>query len=147
MKEDTVEYVEYVVSLGLSVSKEEIDKAGERLSETEGGKGLGLARVDLERWSLFRENCLGEFCFEMEFCRDRIWRVGTSKKSSEGFLVGRLMGGSSLVRAIIVLVEKNSISSGTWTRQNEDFFVVNLASEEEGFGVIFVDGSNTTQSL
>lgn len=144
MKQDTLEYVEYVVS---PVSKEEIDKAREGLSETEGGKGLDLARVDLERWSLFRENCLGEFFFEMEFCRDRVWRVGTSKKSSEGFLVGRLMGRSSLVRAIIFLVERNSISSGTWTRQNEDFFVVNLVSEEEGFGVMVVDGSNTTQSF
>lgn len=144
MKQDTLEYVEYVVS---PVSKEEIDKAREGLSETEGGKGLDLARVDLERWSLFRENCLGEFFFEMEFCRDRVWRVGTSKKSSEGFLVGRLMGRSSLVRAIIFLVERNSISSGTWTRQNEDFFVVNLVSEEEGFGVMVVDGSNTAQSF
>lgn len=104
MKQDTLEYVEYVVS---PVSKEEIDKAREGLSETEGGKGLDLARVDLERWSLFRENCLGEFFFEMEFCRDRVWRVGTSKNSSEGFLVGRLMGRSSLVRAIIFLVERN----------------------------------------
>lgn len=144
MKQDTLEYVEYVVS---PVSKEEIDKAREGLSETEGGKGLDLARVDLERWSVFRENCLGEFFFEMEFCRDRVWQVGTSKKSSEGFLVGRLMGRSSLVRAIIFLVERNSISSGTWTRQNEDFFVVNLVSEEEGFGVMVVDGSNTTQSF
>lgn len=107
VKQDTVEYLEYVVSLGLSVSKEEIDKAREGLSETEGGKGLGLARVDLERWSRLRENCFGELCLEMEFCRDRLWRVGTSKKSSEGFLVGRLMGGSSLVRAIIFLVERN----------------------------------------
>lgn len=144
MKQDTLEYVKYVVS---PVSKEEIDKAREGLSETEGGKGLDLARVDLERWSLFRENCLGEFFFEMEFCRDRVWRVGTSKKSSEGFLVGRLMGRSSLVRAIIFLVERNSISSGTWTRQNEDFFVVNLVSEEEGFGVMVVDGSNPAQSF
>lgn len=75
MKQDTleyVEYVEYVVSLDLSVSKEEIGKAREGLSETEGGKGLDLARVDLESWSLFRENCLGEFFFEMEFCRDRV---------------------------------------------------------------------------
>lgn len=123
VKQDTAEYAEYVVSLGLSVSKEEIDKAREGLSETEGGKALGLvlARVDLERWSQFRENCFGEFCLEMELCRDRLWRVGTSKKSSEGFLVGRLMGGSSLVRAIIFLVEKNQISLDNWKRQNDDF--------------------------
>lgn len=97
MKQDTVEYVEYEVSLGLSVSKEEIDKAREGLSEIEGGKGLGLARVDLERWSQFREKRFGEFCLEMEFDRDIVCRVGTSKKSSEGFLVARLMRGSSLV--------------------------------------------------
>ena len=40
MKQDALEYVEYVVSLGLSVSKEQIDKARE---------GLELARVELER--------------------------------------------------------------------------------------------------
>lgn len=88
-KQDTAECVEYVVSLGLSVSKEEIR---ERLSETEGGNRLGLAGVDLKGSSQFRENCRGEFCFEIEFCLDKVWRVGTSKKSSEGFLVGRLMG-------------------------------------------------------
>lgn len=85
-KQDTAECVEYVVSLGLSASKEEIDKARERLSETEGGNRLGLARVDLKESSQFREKCRGEFCL------DKVWRVGTSKKSSEGFLVGRLIG-------------------------------------------------------
>lgn len=48
VKQDTAECVEYVVSLGLSVSKDEIDKARVGLSETEGGNGLGLARVDLK---------------------------------------------------------------------------------------------------
>lgn len=100
-KQDTAECV------GLSVSKEEIDKAREGLSETKGGIGLGLARVDLNVWSQFRENCRGEFCFEIEFCRDKVWRLGRSKKSSEGFLVRRLIGGSSLVRAIILMVERN----------------------------------------
>lgn len=116
-KQDTAECVEYVVSLGLTVSKEEIDKAREGLSETEGGHGLGLARVDLERWSQFRENGRGEFCFEIEFCRDEVWRVGTSKKSSEGFLVGRLTRGSSLVRAIILMVKRDQISLDIWARQ------------------------------
>lgn len=107
VKQDTPEHGEYVVSLGLSVSKEQMDRAREGLSETEGEKGLELARVDLERWPLFRENCLGEFFFEMDFWRDREWRVETSKKSSEGILVRCLMGRSSLVRAIIFLVERN----------------------------------------
>lgn len=40
------ENVEYVVSLGLSVSNEEIEKARERLSEPEGGNHLDLARVE-----------------------------------------------------------------------------------------------------
>lgn len=94
------------MSLGLSVSKEEIDKARERLSEPEGGNRLVLARVDLKGPSQFRENCRGEFCFEIEFCLDKVWRMGTSKKSSEGFLVGRLIGSSSLVRAIIFMLER-----------------------------------------
>lgn len=51
VKQDTVEGVEDVVSLGLSVptvSKEELDNARENLSETAGGNGLGLPRVDLK---------------------------------------------------------------------------------------------------
>lgn len=107
------EYVEYVVSLGLSVSKEEIEKARERLSEPEGGNHLDLARVELKAPSQFREKCRGEFCFEIEFCLDKVWRVGTSKKSSEGFLVARLIGGSSLVRAIILMLERKPSSLNT----------------------------------
>lgn len=107
VKQDTAERVECVVSLGLSVSKEEIDKAREGFSATEGGNGLGLLRVDVKGWSQFRVDCRGECCFKMEFCRDKVRRVGTSKKSSEGFLVGRLIGGSSLVRANILMVERN----------------------------------------
>lgn len=61
-----------MVPLGLSVSEEEIDKARERLSETDGGNHLGLARVDLKGWSQFREKCRGEFCFEIEFCLDKV---------------------------------------------------------------------------
>lgn len=106
-KHDTAECVEYVVSLGLSVSKEEMDKARERLSEPEGANRLDLARVDLKGPSQFRENWRGELCFEIEFCLDRVWRVGTSKKSSEGFLVGRLIGSSSRVRVIILMLERN----------------------------------------
>lgn len=99
--DDGGECVEYVVSLGLSVSKEEIEKASERLCEPEGGNHLDLARVELKGPSQFRENCREEFCL------DKVWRVGTSKKSSEGFLLARLIGGSSLVRAIILMLGRN----------------------------------------